>query len=117
MEGDLIPPRRSTYLTGCMMSPSCFPVHEEMGYSRMESCGENKRSLRRWRNFLRRLVMSDGGRRRRRSIYGSSKAVSFQYDAVSYSQNFDEGCHLYEEEPGRRSQVFNNVRWDGDLDR
>ncbi|PRQ48382.1 hypothetical protein RchiOBHm_Chr2g0110091 [Rosa chinensis] len=111
MEGDL-PPRRSTYLPGCMMSPSCFPVQEEMGYTRMESCGKNKRS-RRWRSFLRRMV-SD--RRRSRSIYGSSKAVSFQYDAVSYSQNFDEGCHLYEE-PGRRSKVFNDVRWDGDLDR
>lgn len=57
--------------------------------------------------------MSD--RRRSRSMYGSSKPLSFQYDAVSYSQNFDEGCHLYEE-PGRRSQVFNNVRWDSDLD-
>ena len=29
----------------------------------------------------------------KKSIYGSSKPLIFQYDAVSYSLNFDEGTH------------------------
>ena len=29
----------------------------------------------------------------KKSIYGSSKPLIFQYDAVSYSLNFDEGNH------------------------
>ncbi|KAK7850378.1 hypothetical protein CFP56_000982 [Quercus suber] len=62
MESDLSH-RRSSYFSGCMSSPSCFPVHEELEYSRIHCCSHNKRS-RRWRNLLR-----------------------------SYSQNFDEGCH------------------------
>ncbi|KAJ4714603.1 DNA polymerase zeta catalytic subunit like [Melia azedarach] len=99
---DLSHRRRSSYWSSCMVSPSCFPVHEEIEYSRIHYCGSNKRG-RRWRNFLRRLVR-DG-----KSMYGS-KHLSFHYDAVSYSQNFDEGCHY--EESGRCPPVFRDVRWD-----
>lgn len=110
---------RPSCLSGCMMSsPSCFPVHDEMEYSRIESfnyCNNNNiagaaanKGSRRWRNLLRRLV-----REGRTSIYGS-KPLSFRYDAVSYSQNFDDGnCHCDESRRVRYPQVvFRDVRWD-----
>lgn len=97
--------RRSSYFSGCMVSPvsTCLPVLEELEYSRIQYSGSgsgngssNKRASRRWRNFLRRLVRVDGINK---STYGSNKHLSFHYDAVSYSQNFDEGCHC--DESGR----------------
>ncbi|KAE8010469.1 hypothetical protein FH972_006837 [Carpinus fangiana] len=103
MERDSSTHRRSSYLSGCMMSPSCFPVHEENGYTRIHCCSHSKRSWR-WRNLLRRFV------RESKNLYGS-KPLSFHYDAVSYSQNFDDGCHN-NEVPGRHhSVVFQDVRW------
>ncbi|TYG95066.1 hypothetical protein ES288_A11G238200v1 [Gossypium darwinii] len=106
MERDLIYRRRvSSYFCGCyMMSPSCFPVHEEMDYSRIHHCssGGDNRTRRRWRNLLRRLV-KDG----KTSLYGSKPPLSFHYDAVSYSQNFDEGCHR--DESAHRRRVFQEV--------
>ncbi|KAL4351613.1 hypothetical protein GQ457_06G035080 [Hibiscus cannabinus] len=92
MGRDLSRRRQSSYFSGCYtMSPTCFPVHEEMEYSRIHYCGKASDSdtiRRRWRNLLRRLV-KDG----KSSAHRSSKPLSFHYDAVSYSQNFDEGCH------------------------
>ncbi|KAL4363057.1 hypothetical protein GQ457_04G034890 [Hibiscus cannabinus] len=87
--------QQSSYFSGCYtMSPSCFPVQEEIGYSRIHyysKASDSDKIRRRWRNLLRRL--KDG----KRSIYrSSSKPLSFHYDAVSYSQNFDEGCHNQE---------------------
>ncbi|KAJ9177464.1 hypothetical protein P3X46_012680 [Hevea brasiliensis] len=114
MERDLplplpLPHQRSSCLSRCMMSPSCFPVHEEMEYSRINysssSSSSNKRGRRRWRYLIRRLVR-DG----KNSLYGS-KPSSFHYDAVSYSQNFDEGCH-YEESYPSRPKFLRDVRWD-----
>ncbi|OMO56340.1 hypothetical protein CCACVL1_26629 [Corchorus capsularis] len=75
MDRDLIGRRRSSYFSGCMMSPSCFPVHEEMDYSRIHYCSGSDKRGRRWRNLLRRLVR-DGKSR----VYGS-KPLSFHYDA------------------------------------
>ncbi|GAB4848829.1 hypothetical protein Ancab_003623 [Ancistrocladus abbreviatus] len=79
----------SLYSSKCLVSSSCVPRCE--GYSRIHICGGSggsncHRTRRFWRRFVKRLV------REGRSIYGS-KPVTFQYDAVSYSQNFDEGCH------------------------
>ena len=95
--------RRYSYFSSCMASPAstCLPVHEELEYSRIHYSGSgsdssNKRASRRWRNFLRRLVRVDGIYK---CTYGSNKHLSFHYDAVSYSQNFDEGCHR--DESGR----------------
>ncbi|OAY35690.1 hypothetical protein MANES_12G121900v8 [Manihot esculenta] len=109
MERDLslpLPHRRSSCLSGCMMSPSCFPVHEEMEYSRIHySSSSSSKRGRRWRNLIRRLVR-DG----KSSLYGS-KPLSFNYDAVSYSQNFDEGSH-YQESCPSRPKFFRDVRWD-----
>lgn len=85
MGGDIIH-RRSYYLSGCM-SPSCVPVHEE--YARIPISGHDKSQHRnrRLRKLLRKIVNES------KSIYGPAKPITFQYDAVSYSQNFDEGCH------------------------
>ncbi|GMH24132.1 hypothetical protein Nepgr_025975 [Nepenthes gracilis] len=73
-------------LLKCLTSPaSCVPTHED--YSRVHIFGGNhQRSRWLWRKFLKRLV------RESRSVYGS-KPLTFKYDAVSYSQNFDEGRH------------------------
>ncbi|XAR71422.1 hypothetical protein NMG60_11028672 [Bertholletia excelsa] len=80
-----------SYFAGCM-SPSCVPVHEE--YTRIHlPAAARTRASRRWRRLIKRLV------RESKSIYcGSNKpsTPSFQYDAVSYSQNFDDGCHREE---------------------
>ncbi|GAV74749.1 hypothetical protein CFOL_v3_18229 [Cephalotus follicularis] len=104
MEGDL-PHRRSAYFPGCMMSPSCFPVHEEVEYTRIDYRNGNSKRSRRWRNLLRRIILLRDGI----NIYRSSnKPLSFHYDAVSYAQNFDEGCH--HEESGRCPQVLQDVR-------
>ncbi|KAK7309601.1 hypothetical protein RJT34_06463 [Clitoria ternatea] len=88
-------------ISECMMSPSCLPIHNEFQYSRIHY-SHNKRVWR-WRNIIRRFM-------RESKIMCRSKHVSFQYDPISYSQNFDEGVHL--EEPRRLSQVFQDVRWD-----
>ncbi|KAK9284281.1 hypothetical protein L1049_023451 [Liquidambar formosana] len=99
MERDLTAHRRSSYFPGCIMSPSCLPAHEE--YSRIHHCpGGNNRSRRSWRKLLKRII------REGKSIYGS-KPLTFHYDAVSYSQNFDDGSH--DEEYGRRSKVYRDV--------
>ncbi|KAG4169463.1 hypothetical protein ERO13_A12G082800v2 [Gossypium hirsutum] len=100
MERDLISRHQggSSSFSGCYtMSPSCFTVHEDLEYSRIHYCSEKRR--KRWRNLLRRLVR-DGNKN---SKY-SSKPLSFHYDAVSYSQNFDEGCHR--EESGHCRRLF-----------
>lgn len=104
-------------LSKCLMSPSCcITRHEE--YTRLPplppSCGRERagsgsgsgsgssssrngsnRSRRLWRRLLWRLV-----RESNKCINGCSSnnkmrppPLTFQYDAVSYSQNFDEGCH------------------------
>ncbi|KAJ7953488.1 DNA polymerase zeta catalytic subunit like [Quillaja saponaria] len=101
--------RQPSYFAGCLMSPPCFPMREEAEYSRIhyENPNINKiRSRIRWRNILRRLVRDS------KSLYGSTKGhlnLSFHYDAVSYSQNFDDGVHCdqQQQQPRRFSaQVF-----------
>ncbi|KAG2696080.1 hypothetical protein I3760_07G041700 [Carya illinoinensis] len=89
--------RRSSWVSGCMMSPSCFPVSEEMGYSSIHSSRHSRRSWR-WRKLLRRFLRDST-----KHLYGP-RPSSFHYDAVSYAQNFDEGfrndqvpgCHSIE---------------------
>ncbi|CAK9320531.1 unnamed protein product [Citrullus colocynthis] len=93
--------RRLPYLSGCVpASPACFPIHEGAEYSRIHGggggAGGGKRSGWRWRYLLRRWVKDS------MSMYGS-KSLSFQYDAVSYSQNFDEGSRYCES--NRESEI------------
>ncbi|KAL8472740.1 hypothetical protein ACS0TY_029824 [Phlomoides rotata] len=88
--------RRSSYFSGCM-SPSCVPVHEE--YSRIQTTASDKcQRNRRLRKLIRKIV-TEG-----KSIYGQAKPLTFQYDAVSYSQNFDDGYHR-DDEYARRQYV------------
>ncbi|KVH92382.1 hypothetical protein Ccrd_005569 [Cynara cardunculus var. scolymus] len=48
----------------------------------------NVRRSRKWRKMMKKLVEES-----KKSIYGTSKSLTFGYDAVSYSLNFDEGNH------------------------
>lgn len=84
--------RRSSYFSGSCMSPSCVPVHEE--YTRINIInnghggGSNGNRSRRLKKIIKKLMSE------RKNIYGSRPTtLTFQYDAVSYSQNFDEGFH------------------------
>lgn len=69
------------------MSPSCIPVHDE--YSRINTLtrgGSSWNSAKLWRKLLKKLV-NEG----KKNMYGKHKTLKFQYDVVSYSQNFDDG--------------------------
>ncbi|KAL2527869.1 uncharacterized protein Fot_20470 [Forsythia ovata] len=101
MGGDIIN-WQSTYFSGCM-SPSCVSVHEE--YSRINTTNHDGNRSRRLRKLLRKLVKDS------KSIYGSSKPLTFQYDAVSYSQNFDDGCHKDEYALHVHQHLFRDFRW------
>lgn len=109
MEKDLTE-HRSSYFSG-MMSPSCFPVaHDDFHYSRIHH-HRHRRNLTRWRSIFRKLV-----RESRTTFYGSNKpptTTSFQYDPVSYSQNFDDGSHHHNQNQPRRLShaAFQDVRW------
>ncbi|XP_054810680.1 uncharacterized protein LOC129312113 [Prosopis cineraria] len=104
MDKNLRAGHRSSYFSGggCMASPSCLPVvHDEFEYSRIPQNCAAKRN-RGWRNLLRKFI------RETRPSHGS-KPPSFQYDPVSYSQNFDDGSHL-DDQPQRLSFVFHDFR-------
>ncbi|KAL8266169.1 hypothetical protein R6Q59_003513 [Mikania micrantha] len=95
------PRRRSFYFSGCM-SPSCIPVHEQ--YTRINRTRFCDRWSRKWRNLINKLI-----RESKKSIYGSQPPLTFRYDAVSYSQNFDDGNHrriCYDPHRHRCSQVL-----------
>ena len=106
-------PGPPSYFSGCLTPPTCFPICEEIEYSRLHFCAAphgGRRSGWRWRSFLWRLVRDS-----KIGLCGSinhHKPISFHYDAVSYSQNFDEGCHVYEENKRRSLAVYRDVRWD-----
>ncbi|KAL9158390.1 hypothetical protein ABFS82_08G064800 [Erythranthe guttata] len=99
--------RRPYYFSGCM-SPSCVPVHEQYSRGAHASSGgggEKSHRSRKLRKLLRKIVSES------KSIYGSAAArhrhLNFQYDAVSYSQNFDDGYHR-DDECGRRCQYVSD---------
>lgn len=99
----------SIYMSKCLMSPSCcIPRHEEYsrlppplsggrdrdgssGSSSSSSSNRSRRARRLWRKVIWRLLKESN-----KCIYDNkikTPPLTFQYDAVSYSQNFDEGCH------------------------
>lgn len=112
--GELIHRRQQSTYFGSYLpmttSPSCFPVKHEDYYTRIHRAPVSNnnshdvvnRIKRRWRNLLRRLVCQ----RKIMSICGATmssssnnnKRLTFHYDAVSYAQNFDEGCHHQEDQ-------------------
>ncbi|KAK9066952.1 hypothetical protein SSX86_014276 [Deinandra increscens subsp. villosa] len=80
--------RRFSYLSGCMSPSNITSVVDEQ-YTRIRSGrggGGGERERRKWKKMVNKVVEES-----KRSIYGSSKPLVFSYDAVSYSQNFDEG--------------------------
>ncbi|KAF8039987.1 hypothetical protein BT93_B2260 [Corymbia citriodora subsp. variegata] len=87
MEKDLSSPSSSplSWSFARCMSPSCFSLRDETEYHRLPNrYSRGRRSSRKWRDLLKRII-ADG-----KCLY-RTKPVSFHYDAVSYSQNFDEG--------------------------
>ncbi|KAI3961288.1 hypothetical protein MKX01_007002 [Papaver californicum] len=120
--GDLIQRRTQSTLFGSCFpmttsSPSCFPVKHEDYYTRIHRTPKSNdvvnRIKRRWRNLLRRLV----SQRKIMSICGAAmsssnnKRLTFHYDAVSYAQNFDEGCHHQEDQ--RHNSIPSNKKNNG----
>ncbi|KAK6923871.1 hypothetical protein RJ641_010071 [Dillenia turbinata] len=89
-DDDLTGPRRPSYFPSCLASPrTCFTSNNE-DYSRIHVRGNKNSNTNKsrlfWRKLVKRIV------RESKSIYGS-KPLTLNYDAVSYSKNFDEGCH------------------------
>ncbi|CAN4083117.1 unnamed protein product [Withania somnifera] len=81
-------PRPSTHGLYSCLSPSCIPVHDE--YSQISTLtrgGGSRNRAKIWRKLLKKLV-NEG-----KNVYGNNKTLKFQYDVVSYLQNFDEGGH------------------------
>ncbi|KAK9053177.1 hypothetical protein SSX86_029809 [Deinandra increscens subsp. villosa] len=89
------PHRRSSYFSGSCLSPACVPVHEQ--YTRVNRGTHTRfcdRLSRKWKNLINQVIQES-----KKSIYGSRKPLTFRYDAVSYSQNFDQGnyrCEYYD---------------------
>ncbi|KAI7979918.1 hypothetical protein LOK49_LG01G03054 [Camellia lanceoleosa] len=103
---DLTGHRRSSYFSSCM-SPSCVPVHEE--YSRIDdhiptgnnnnnnnSNSNSNRSRLKWQKLMKRLVRESKKSMCPSKLPTTTTTTTFQYDAVSYSLNFDEGFHKEE---------------------
>ncbi|KAI3813445.1 hypothetical protein L1987_18170 [Smallanthus sonchifolius] len=82
------PHRRSSYFSGCI-SPSCIPVHDQ--YTRINRSRFCDRWSRKWKTLINKVI-----RESKKSIFRSPNPLTFRYDAVSYSQNFDEGKHRRE---------------------
>ncbi|ANM69052.1 unnamed protein product [Arabidopsis thaliana] len=85
--------RRQSYSTGrCLSSPlSCLIHTEETEYARISNHNNKTRPSPKLRDLMRRLLLvrSCGLENNK-----SKTLVTFHYDAVSYSQNFDDGFYL-----------------------
>lgn len=99
--------RKPSYLTGrCFGSPlSCLSlIHTETEYTRISNHKKKTRSSPRLiRNLIRRLLLV----RSCGSVNTKPKTLmKFHYDAVSYSQNFDDGLYLRDDD----RKVFRDLR-------
>ncbi|PWA78939.1 hypothetical protein CTI12_AA210710 [Artemisia annua] len=92
--------QKSAHFSGCI-SPSCVPVHNKYTRVNRTKCD---RWSRMWRKLINKVIQES-----KKSLYGSTpKTLTFRYDAVSYSQNFDEGDNrreYYDLDGVRCSQV------------
>ncbi|KZV48908.1 hypothetical protein F511_09696 [Dorcoceras hygrometricum] len=82
MAGDIVQRRRRASDISVCVSPSCAPVDED--YSHIHKSQDKCPNIN-LNRLLRKLLHKIG-------IYGGQKRITFQYDAVTYSQNFDDGC-------------------------
>ncbi|KAK9670144.1 hypothetical protein RND81_13G180700 [Saponaria officinalis] len=94
----------SLYFSKCLVSPTCYiPKHEE--YSRLPPPPRPRRvnshrSRGLWRKLLSGLLKESNKCIYRSCSFNNNNnkikgaPVTFQYDAISYSQNFDEGRHI-----------------------
>ncbi|KZV48907.1 hypothetical protein F511_09695 [Dorcoceras hygrometricum] len=82
MAGDIVRRRRRGSDISVCVSLSCAPTDED--YSRIQKPHDKCPKIN--LNILLRKLLREIG------IYGGRKRITFQYDAVSYSQNFDDGC-------------------------
>ncbi|KAL1196424.1 hypothetical protein V5N11_023118 [Cardamine amara subsp. amara] len=105
MERDLADHHKPSYLTGrcfgspssCFGSPSsCFSlIHTETKYARISDQNKKARLSLRLRNLMRRLLLVKS------CLFDNTKSktlMKFHYDAVSYSQNFDDGFYLRDDD-------------------
>ncbi|KAJ0985954.1 hypothetical protein J5N97_004310 [Dioscorea zingiberensis] len=104
-----LPQRQSSnYLYGCMGSPTWFPAnrqqHQHSKFHLLRHAAGasiNGGRSRSWREALKRFIKEG------RNFY-SSKPITFGYDAVSYSKNFDDGC--WKEGPATSSSSSSSLR-------
>ena len=123
MENNLTLQPSTSYFTMTSSSPSssasCFAVHDDFNYSRIHCSGDphggatagnnhnnsnthSKSGVRRkWKNILKRLIKES-----KIACGSNNKPVSFKYDPVSYSQNFDDDSHLHEPHRLFRLELF-----------
>ncbi|KAJ0535019.1 hypothetical protein HanIR_Chr09g0426151 [Helianthus annuus] len=72
-------------LSNCSECSSLSSVSDQEEYSWINN---GLRRSSKWKKMMKKVIKGS-----RKTIYGSSKPLNFQYDAVSYSLNFDEGNH------------------------
>ncbi|CAL9244983.1 unnamed protein product [Arabidopsis halleri] len=97
MERDLADNRRQSYSTGrCLSSPFSCLIHTETEYARISNHNTKTRPSPKLRDLMRRLLLvrSCGLENNK-----SKTLVTSHYDAVSYSQNFDDGFYFRDDDP------------------
>lgn len=96
MDRDLADNPKPSYVTGgCLSSPLSCLIHTETEYARISNQNKKTRSTPKLRDLMRRLLLvrSCGLENNK-----SKTLVTFHYDAVSYSQNFDDGFYLRDDD-------------------
>ncbi|XP_023633550.1 uncharacterized protein LOC111829083 [Capsella rubella] len=99
MDRDLADNRKPSYATNrCLSSPLSCLIHTDTEYTRLSNHNNRKqtRSSPKLRDLMRRLLLA---RSCGLENHTSKTLVTFHYDAVSYSQNFDDGFNFRDDDP------------------